>query len=194
MFLGYRPPCMCGLEYPEQAHDILPKRTAAYRKTAELLHSQLVRKGRMTKWMLVLTDKAISVRDLIAGAEEKILTSFNHPTYGEVYTTEFYDIKSPSKNPYNKDSYDDLGLNQYFVGQNPHEYYKGDPGDDNGIYHDTSQIRGPARWEVSQCDTYSYTELLSGKNLKFPFKIYEKITETTGFDKKTKLICESYIV
>ena len=98
---------MCGLEYPEQAHDILPKRTAAYRKTTELLHSQLVRKGRMTKWMLVLTDKAISVRDLIAGAEEKILTSFNHPTYGEVYTTEFYDIKSPSKNPYNRDSYDD---------------------------------------------------------------------------------------
>ena len=47
MFLGYRPPCMCGLEYPEQAHDILPKRTAAYRKTTELLHSQLVRKGRV---------------------------------------------------------------------------------------------------------------------------------------------------
>ena len=46
MFLGYRPPCMCGLEYPEQARDILPKRTAAYRKTTELLHTQLVRKGR----------------------------------------------------------------------------------------------------------------------------------------------------
>ena len=181
MFLGYRPPCMCGLEYPEQAHDILPKRTAAYRKTAELLHSQLVRKGRMTKWMLVLTDKAISVRDLIAGAEEKILTSFNHPTYGEVYTTEFYDIKSPSKNPYNKDSYDDLGLNQYFVGQNPHENYKGDPGDDKGIYHDTSQIRGPSRL-ITGNDEYSGEQLARGEGLSYPFKMYEKITQTIGYE------------
>lgn len=181
MFLGYRPPCMCGLEYPEQAHDILPKRTAAYRKTTELLHSQLVRKGRMKKWMLVLTDKAISVRDLIAGAEEKILTSFNHPTYGEVYTTEFYDIKSPSKNPYNRDSYDDLGLNQYFVGQNPHEYYKGDPGDDKGIYHDTSQIRGPSRL-ITGNDEYSGEQLARGEGLSYPFKMYEKITQTIGYE------------
>lgn len=181
MFLGYRPPCMCGLEYPEQAHDILPKRTAAYRKTTELLHSQLVRKGRMTKWMLLLTDKAISVRDLIAGAEKKILTSFNHPTYGEVYTTEFYDIKSPSKNPYNRDSYDDLGLNQYFVGQNPHEYYKGDPGDDKGIYHDTSQIRGPSRL-ITGNDEYSGEQLARGEGLSYPFKMYEKITQTIGYE------------
>lgn len=186
MFLGYRPPCMCGLEYPEQAHDILPKRTAAYRKTTELLHTQLVRKGRMRRWVPTYKEGAITFGSLLVGGEKKNITSFNHPTYGEVYTTEFYDIKSPSKNPYNKDSHDDLGLNQYFVGQSPYEYYKGDPGDDNGIYHDTSQIRGPARWEVSQCDTYSYTELLSGKNLKFLFKIYEKITETIGFDRKTR--------
>lgn len=184
MFLGYRPPCMCGLEYPEQAHDILPKRTAAYRKTTELLHTQLVRKGRMRRWMPTYKEGAITFGSLLVGGEKKNITSFNHPTYGEVYTTEFYDIKSPSKNPYNKDSHDDLGLNQYFVGQSPYEYYKGDPGDDKGIYHDTSQIRGPARWEVSQCDTYSYEQLLSGKNLKFPFKIYEKITETIGYDRK----------
>ena len=183
MFLGYRPPCMCGLEYPEQARNILPKRTAAYRKTTELLHTQLVRKGRMRRWMPTYKEGAITFGSLLVGGEKKNITSFNHPTYGEVYTTEFYDIKSPSKNPYNKDSHDDLGLNQYFVGQSPYEYYKGDPGDDNGIYHDTSQIRGPARWEVSQCDTYSYEQLLSGKNLKFPFKIYEKITETTGYTK-----------
>ncbi|MDY4446230.1 hypothetical protein [Campylobacter sp.] len=183
VFLGYRPPCMCGLEYPEQAHDILPKRTAAYRKTTELLHSQLVRKGRMRRWGPTYKEGAITFGSLLVGGEKKNITSFNHPTYGEVYTTEFYDIKSPSKNPYNRDSYDDLGLNQYFVGQSPYEYYKGDPGDDNGIYHDTSQIRGPARWEVSQCDTYSYEQLLSGKNLKFPFKIYEKITETIGYTK-----------
>ncbi|HIC3437221.1 TPA: hypothetical protein ACW4WB_001804, partial [Campylobacter coli] len=117
MFLGYRPPCMCGLEYPEQAHDILPKRTAAYRKTTELLHSQLVRKGRMRKWMPTYKEGAITFGSLLVGGEKKNITSFNHPTYGEVYTTEFYDIKSPSKNPYNKDSHDDLGLNQYFVGQ-----------------------------------------------------------------------------
>lgn len=186
MFLGYRPPCMCGLEYPEQAHDILPKRTAAYRKTTELLHSQLVRKGRMRRWMPTYKEGAITFGSLLVGGEKKNITSFNHPTYGEVYTTEFYDIKSPSKNPYNRDSYDDLGLNQYFVGQSPYEYYKGDPGDDNGIYHDTSQIRGPARWEVSQCDAYSYEQLLSGKNLKFPFKVYEKITENLGYDRKTR--------
>lgn len=186
MFLGYRPPCMCGLEYPEQAHDILPKRTAAYRKTTELLHSQLVRKGRMARWMPSWFIGPVFAGKIAIRGPKKNITSFNHPTYGEVYTTEFYDIKSPSKNPYNKDSKDDLGLNQYFVGQSPYEYYKGDPGDDNGIYHDTSQIIGPARWEVSQCDTYSYEQLLSGKNLKFPFKIYEKITETTGFYKKTR--------
>lgn len=177
---------MCGLEYPEQAHDILPKRTAAYRKTTELLHSQLVRKGRMRRWMPTYKEGAITFGSLLVGGEKKNITSFNHPTYGEVYTTEFYDIKSPSKNPYNRDSHDDLGLNQYFVGQSPYEYYKGDPGDDNGIYHDTSQIRGPARWEVSQCDTYSYEQLLSGKNLKFPFKVYEKITENLGYDRKTR--------
>ena len=199
MFLGYRPPCMCGLEYPEQARDILPKRTAAYRKTTELLHTQLVRKGRMKKWLPTWIENAIYFGDILASGERKILTSFNHPTYGEVYTTEYYDIKSPSKMPYDRNDYNNLGLNQYFVGQSPYQYYIGDPGDDNGIYHDKSQIIGPARGTVTQCDTYSYAQLLSGKGLKYPFKMYEKITQTTGFDKEnlkpiTKEILTGYEV
>ena len=190
---------MCGLEYPEQARDILPKRTAAYRKTTELVHTQLVRKGRMRKWMPTWIENAIYFGDILASGERKILTSFNHPTYGEVYTTEYYDIKSPSKMPYDRNDYNNLGLNQYFVGQSPYEYYKGDPGDDNGIYHDKSQINGPARWTLTQCDTYSYAQLLSGKGLKYPFKMYEKITQTTGFDKEnlkpiTKEILTGYEV
>lgn len=193
MFLGYRPPCMCGLEFPEQAHDILPKRTAAYRKTTELLHSQLVRKGRMRKWTPSWIQGGIVFGSLLVGGGRKNITSFNHPTYGEVYATEYYDIKSPSKNPYNKDSKDDLGLNQYFVGQSPYEYYKGDPGSDKGIYHDKSQIRGSARWGVDQCDTYSAGQLLSGKNLKFPFKMYEKITQKERVVKNLKLITKDVI-
>lgn len=193
MFLGYRPPCMCGLEFPKQAHDILPKRTAAYRKTTELLHSQLVRKGRMRKWTPSWIQGGIVFGSLLVGGGRKNITSFNHPTYGEVYVTEYYDIKSPSKNPYNKDSKYDLGLNQYFVGQSPYEYYKGDPGDDKGIYHDKSQIRGSARWGVDQCDTYSAGQLLSGKNLKFPFKMYEKITQKVGVSKNLKLITKDVI-
>ncbi|MCI6661614.1 MAG: hypothetical protein MSG80_04670, partial [Campylobacter sp.] len=97
-----------------------------------------------------------------------------------------------SKNPYNRDSYDDLGLNQYFVGQNPHEYYKGDPGDDNGIYHDKSEIIGPSR-NIAGNDEYSGEQLARGEGLSYPFKMYEKITQTIGyeevidrhFDKKT---------
>ncbi|MDY2818010.1 MAG: hypothetical protein SOU37_05250 [Campylobacter lanienae] len=188
VFLGYRPPCMCGLEYPEQAHDILPKRTAAYRKTTELLHSQLVRKGRV---------QPFDTENIKKGRETAFSSNisgefFTHPIYGKVYTTVRYNIKSPSKNPYNRDSYDDLGLNQYFVGQNPHEYYKGDPGDDNGIYHDKSEIIGPSR-NIAGNDEYSGEQLARGEGLSYPFKMYEKITQTIGyeevidrhFDKKT---------
>lgn len=185
MFLGYRPPCMCGLEYPEQAHDILPKRTAAYRKTTELLHSQLVRKGRMIKWTPSWFIGPVFAPKIAIGEPKKNITSFNHPTYGEVYTTEFYDIKSPSKNPYNKDSKDDLGLNQYFVGQSPYEYYKGDPGDDKGIYHDKSEIIGPSRY-ITGNDEYSGEQLARGEGLSYPFKMYEKITQTIGYENAIK--------
>nr|WP_321320376.1 hypothetical protein [uncultured Campylobacter sp.] len=181
MFLGYRPPCMCGLEYPEQARDILPKRTAAYRKTTELVHTQLVRKGRAEFFdteILKKSDLSFLNNPNYRGE------LFDHPIYGKVYTTGRYNIKSPSKMPYDRNDYNNLGLNQYFVGQSPYQYYIGDPGDDNGIYHDKSQIIGPARGTVTQCDTYSAEQLLSGKGLKYPFKMYEKITQTTGFDKE----------
>lgn len=177
MFLGYRPPCMCGLEYPEQARDILPKRTAAYRKTTELVHTQLVRKGRAEFFDTEILKK----RDL------SFLTNpnyrgelFDHPIYGKVYTTGRYNIKSPSKMPYDRNDYNNLGLNQYFAGQSPYQYYIGDPGGDNGIYHDKSEIIGPVRYIVGN-DEYSGEQLAKGQGLKYPFKMYEKIKQTTGF-------------
>lgn len=83
----------------------------------ELLHKQLVRKGRCSK------------RD------------FNeHPLFKDAYIVNGYDIKTPSTQPYDRDSQGDLGLNQFFVGQDPKKHYQGDPGGDDGIYHDESKI------------------------------------------------------
>ena len=177
MFLGYRPPCMCGLEYPEQARDILPKRTAAYRKTTELLHTQLVRKGRAEFFdteILTKSDLSFLTNPNYRGE------LFDHPIYGKVYTTGRYNIKSPSKMPYDRNDYNNLGLNQYFAGQSPYQYYIGDPGGDNGIYHDKSEIIGPVRYIVGN-DEYSGEQLAKGQGLKYPFKMYEKIKQTTGF-------------
>ncbi|WP_348518125.1 hypothetical protein [Campylobacter sp. CCS1377] len=111
--------------YPQNAGEIgyvecyqswLVYGTLFVNKYVELLHRQLVRKGRARKM------------------------SANHPLYKNAYAISYYDIKSPSVRPYDYHSYSDLGLNQFFVGQSPYEWYKGDPSDDNGIYHDTSQI------------------------------------------------------
>ena len=177
MFLGYRPPCMCGLEYPEQARDILPKRTAAYRKTTELLHTQLVRKGRAEFFdteNLKKSDLSFLTNPNYRGE------LFDHPIYGKVYTTGRYNIKSPSKMPYDRNDYNNLGLNQYFAGQSPYQYYIGDPGGDNGIYHDKSEIIGPVRYIVGN-DEYSGEQPAKGQGLKYAFKMYEKIKQTTGF-------------
>ena len=177
MFLGYRPPCMCGLEYPEQARDILPKRTAAYRKTTELVHTQLVRKGRAE----FFDTENLKKSDLSFSKDPNYRGEiFNHPIYGKVYTTGRYNIKSPSKMPYDRNDYNNLGLNQYFAGQSPYQYYIGDPGDDNGIYHDKSEIIGPVRYIIGN-DEYSGEQLAKGQGLKYPFKMYEKIKQTTGF-------------
>lgn len=168
---------MCGLEYPEQARDILPKRTAAYRKTTELVHTQLVRKGRAEFFdteNLKKSDLSFLTNPNYRGE------IFNHPIYGKVYTTGRYNIKSPSKMPYDRNDYNNLGLNQYFAGQSPYQYYIGDPGDDNGIYHDKSEIIGPVRYIIGN-DEYSGEQLAKGQGLKYPFKMYEKIKQTTGF-------------
>lgn len=168
---------MCGLEYPEQARDILPKRTAAYRKTTELVHTQLVRKGRAEFFdteILKKSDLSFLTNPNYRGE------LFDHPIYGKVYTTGRYNIKSPSKMPYDRNDYNNLGLNQYFAGQSPYQYYIGDPGDDNGIYHDKSEIIGPVRYIVGN-DEYSGEQLAKGQGLKYPFKMYEKIKQTTGF-------------
>ena len=168
---------MCGLEYPEQARDILSKRTAAYRKTTELVHTQLVRKGRAEFFdteILKKSDLSFLTNPNYRGE------LFDHPIYGKVYTTGRYNIKSPSKMPYDRNDYNNLGLNQYFAGQSPYQYYIGDPGGDNGIYHDKSEIIGPVRYIVGN-DEYSGEQLAKGQGLKYPFKMYEKIKQTTGF-------------
>lgn len=84
-------------------------------KMIELLHKQLVRKGR---------------------AKREDLGHIS--PFGKCYIIKDYDIKSPSTAPYNYNSKDDLGLNQFFIGQDPYKPYKGNP--KKGIYHDTSKI------------------------------------------------------
>ncbi|EPC9497998.1 hypothetical protein ACR3TS_001146 [Campylobacter coli] len=86
-------------------------------KYVELLHKQLVRKGRSQ------------------------IQNINHPLFKNSYIVKKYNIKSSSTAPYNKENYNDLGLNQFFVGQDPYKPYKGDPSSENGIYHDICEIR-----------------------------------------------------
>ncbi|HEC3371266.1 TPA: hypothetical protein R2T34_000243 [Campylobacter jejuni] len=86
-------------------------------KYVELLHKQLVRKGRSQ------------------------IQNINHPLFKNSYIVKKYNIKSSSTAPYNKENYNDLGLNQFFVGQDPYKPYKGDPSSKNRIYHDICEIR-----------------------------------------------------
>ncbi|HEF9182076.1 TPA: hypothetical protein SBV93_000203 [Campylobacter coli] len=86
-------------------------------KYVELLHKQLVRKGRSK------------------------IQNINHPLFKNSYIVKKYNIKSSSTAPYNKENYNHLGLNQFFVGQDPYKPYKGDPSSKNGIYHDICEIR-----------------------------------------------------
>ncbi|MBM3088168.1 hypothetical protein JTL19_03765 [Campylobacter coli] len=86
-------------------------------KYVELLHKQLIRKGRSQ------------------------IQNINHPLFKNSYIVKKYNIKSSSTAPYNKENYNDLGLNQFFVGQDPYKPYRGDPSSKNGIYHDICEIR-----------------------------------------------------
>lgn len=86
-------------------------------KYVELLHKQLIRKGRSK------------------------IQNINHPLFKNSYIVKKYNIKSSSTAPYNKENYNDLGLNQFFVGQDPYKPYRGDPSSKNGIYHDICEIR-----------------------------------------------------
>lgn len=89
--------------------------------------------------------------------------------------------------PYDRNDYNNLGLNQYFAGQSPYQYYIGDPGDDNGIYHDRSEIIGPVRY-IGGNDEYSGEQLAKGQGLKYPFKMYEESIYTIGFENLTPTI------
>lgn len=91
-------------------------------KQVELLHKQLIRKRKA-----------------------KIADAY-HPLYKNAYIVHSYNIKSSSTLPYNR--YDDynLGLNQFFVGQNPYKHYRGDPSSKDGIYHDICEIR--VKWNI----------------------------------------------
>ncbi|EAJ6232130.1 NADH-quinone oxidoreductase subunit H [Campylobacter coli] len=86
-------------------------------KYVELLHKQLIRKGRSYR------------------------QNVTHPLYPNSYIVKKYNIKSSSTAPYDKHSHGNLGLNQFFVGQDPYKPYKGDPSSKNGIYHDICEIR-----------------------------------------------------
>ncbi|EKA2175206.1 hypothetical protein OJ897_001543 [Campylobacter coli] len=86
-------------------------------KYVELLHKQLIRKGRSQ------------------------IQNINHPLFKNSYIVKKYNIKSASTAPYDKHSHGNLGLNQFFVGQDPYKPYKGDPSSKNGIYHDICEIR-----------------------------------------------------
>ncbi|WP_086245245.1 hypothetical protein [Campylobacter devanensis] len=109
---GWKP---AGRPYLEQTKDLLVARNKGFIKLVELLHIQLMRKGRYRYYGL-----------------------YNHPVYGQVYSIAKYDIKSGSRAPYSYDGA--MGLNQFFVGQNPYAWYQGDPGSSSGIYHDTCEI------------------------------------------------------
>lgn len=114
---GYRPDTLNG--YVAQTKLLLLLKNQKYNRLTELLHFQLMRKRR---------NYAIS--------------NYSHPISDKpLYLCgNGYNIKAPSYNPYNYDSYNDLGLNQLFVGQSPYKPYQGDIGDDTGIYHDTCDI------------------------------------------------------
>ena len=111
---GYRP---VG-NYAAQAKIALMARTRAFNRMLELLHLQIIRKGRFVKYS----------------------EHFYHPKFGAIYAILIYDIKSPSKAPYDRDNRDNLGLNQFFMGQSPYKWYDGNP--KKGIYHDKVDIVG----------------------------------------------------
>lgn len=100
-----------------QTWEIIKWRNIAFIKLVELLHIQLMRKGKHRGY-----------------------GSYYHPVYGYVYSISKYDIKSGSRAPYDYHGLYNLGLNQFFVGQNPYAWYQGDPGSSSGIYHDTCEI------------------------------------------------------
>lgn len=111
---GWKP---AGRPYLEQTKDLLVARNKGFIKLVELLHIQLMRKGKYRDY-----------------------GSYYHPVYGYVYSISKYDIKSGSSAPYDYYGLYNLGLNQFFVGQNPYAWYQGDPGSSSGIYHDTCEI------------------------------------------------------
>ncbi|RAZ37177.1 hypothetical protein [Campylobacter hyointestinalis] len=119
---GFRP---AGEPYAEQLKKLLLARNKSLKKMVELLHLQLVRKGRARKYI-----------------------GFYHPTLKtNLYYYDNYDIKSPDPSPYNYYSGSALGLNQYFVGQSPYRHYQGNLKD--GIYHDDCVIRAGNPFNVS---------------------------------------------
>ena len=103
-----------------------------YGKMYELLHKQLYRKGRIS----------------YAG-DPFILNN------KEVRAIKLWNIKSPSKNAYDRTSYNNLGLNQFFMGQSPYDVYDGDLGD--GIYHDDCYITYKETRMLTNCyDRYGW--------------------------------------
>lgn len=110
-------------------------------KYVELLHKQLIRK------------KKASTKDVF------------HPLFNNSYIVNSYNIKSSSTAPYNRENYNDLGLNQLFVGQDPYKPYQGDPNSKNGIYHDNCMIT-----PINTLKNMSYNPYSFPKNLILLFE------------------------
>ncbi|OCR86453.1 hypothetical protein CFT13S00388_09055 [Campylobacter fetus subsp. testudinum] len=110
MLVGFKP----SSNPVTQTKNILFARNIACSKLCELLHMQLIRKNR-------------SLREY-----------YTHPTFGNVFIVTKYNIKSPSTSPYDRNSLEHLGLNQFFMGQSAYKQYQGNISD--GIYHDTCDI------------------------------------------------------
>lgn len=113
---GYKPLNQLNTPFA-QTWGIIKWRNIAMIKLVELLHIQLMRKGK-----------------------SRYHGYYDHPLYGKVYSVAKYNIKSGSKAPYDYYGLYNLGLNQFFVGQSPYAWYSGDPGSSSGIYHDTCEI------------------------------------------------------
>ncbi len=112
--------------YTEQTKDLVLARTRTINFYIEILHKQLLRKK--------------TAEGFIRANQNEV---FKNTPLGDIYVRPYANIKSPDKAAYNRDSDTALGLNQFFMGQNPKAEYKGDL--KAGIYHDICVIREQAK-------------------------------------------------
>jgi len=108
-----------------------------YGKIYKLLHRQLWEKDKLKESG---TGYTISTGESVGLIPKRVVTANQELTINgrTAKAIKYWNIKSPSHNPYNPTDLQDLGLNQLFVGQKYNAPYEGDPKD--GIYHDYCRI------------------------------------------------------